>query len=50
MLDEANKELIGLWDEFLIYAVVLGENEKIVEDILNIKNIKISDMQNIINN
>lgn len=50
MLDEANKELIGLWDEFLIYAVALGENEKIVEDILNIKNIKISDMQNIINN
>ena len=50
MLDEADKEAIGLWDEFLIYAVVLGENEKVVDEILDIKNIKISDMKNIINN
>lgn len=50
MLDEADKEAIGLWDEFLIYAVVLGENEKVVNEILDIKNIKISDMKNIINN
>ena len=33
MLDEADKEAIGLWDEFLIYAVVLGENEKVVDEI-----------------
>ena len=50
MLDEADKDAIGLWDEFLIYAVVLGENEKVVDEILDIKNIKISDMKNIINN
>lgn len=50
MLNEADKEAIGLWDEFLIYAVVLGENEKVVDEILNIKNIKISDVKNIINN
>lgn len=50
MLNGVDKEAMGLWDEFLIYAVVLGENEKVVDEILNIKNIKISDMKNIINN
>ena len=50
MLNEADKEAMTLWDEFLIYAVVLGENEKIIDEILSIKNIKISDMKTVINN
>ncbi len=40
MLDTATKEQIALWDDFLIYAIVLEENEQIVEDILAVKNIK----------
>jgi hypothetical protein len=33
MLSEANKEQVALWDEYLVYAVLLEENEKIVADI-----------------
>ncbi|MDR1766072.1 MAG: DUF2207 domain-containing protein [Lachnospiraceae bacterium] len=32
-LSEADKELVALWDDYLVYAVVLEENEKIVKDI-----------------
>lgn len=45
MLNEADKEAIGLWDDFLVYAIVLEENDKIIEEILNLKNIKISDIK-----
>ena len=45
MLNEVDKEAIELWDDFLVYAIVLGENNKIVEDILKLKNIKISDIK-----
>lgn len=33
-LSEAHKEQLILWDDFLIYAVVLEENRKIVDEIL----------------
>ena len=37
MLDKADKESIILWDDFLIYAIVLEENKDIVEEILELK-------------
>lgn len=40
-LNEADKEQLVLWDEFLIYAVVLEENEKIVFEISKMKKIDI---------
>lgn len=40
-LSERNKENVVIWDEFLIYAVVLEENEKIVDDILKHNNINV---------
>ena len=33
-LSEAEKDSLVLWDDYLIYAVVLEENEKIVEEIM----------------
>ena len=33
-LNEAQKDALVLWDDYLIYAVVLEENRKIVEDIM----------------
>ena len=32
-LSEATKEQVVLWDDYLVYAIVLEENEKIVKDI-----------------
>lgn len=48
MLNEADKEVLGLWDEFLIYAIVLGENEKVIDDILNVEKINISHIKSIL--
>ena len=48
MLNEADKEALGLWDEFLIYAIVLGENEKIIDDILKVDKINISNIKSIL--
>lgn len=42
-LAQAEKEQLVLWDDFLIYAVVLEENERIVEDIFRMKNLKYRD-------
>ena len=42
-LAQAEKEQLLLWDDFLIYAVVLEENERIVEDIFRMKNLKYRD-------
>ena len=39
LLSDKEKEYIKLWDEFLVYAVVLEENEKIIDDIFSYKNI-----------
>lgn len=41
-LNQADKEQLVLWDEFLIYAVVLEENKKIVYEISKMKKIDIS--------
>lgn len=42
-LAEAEKEQLVLWDDFLIYAAVLEENERIIEDIFRLKNLKYRD-------
>lgn len=47
LLSEKDKEGIALWEDFLIYAVVLEENEKIIEDIYRYKNINIGVLGNI---
>lgn len=33
-LSEAEKDSLVLWDDYLIYAVVLEENEKIIEEMM----------------
>ena len=40
LLSEKEKEDISLWEDFLIYAVVLEENKYIIDDICNYKNIR----------
>lgn len=42
-LAQAEKEQLILWDDFLIYAVVLEENERIIEDIFRLKNLNYRD-------
>lgn len=42
-LSEAEKEQLVLWDDFLIYAVVLEENERIIEDIFSMRNLRYQD-------
>lgn len=39
-LSQAQKEQVSLWDDYLVYAVVLEENEKIVKDICKLYSIK----------
>lgn len=48
MLDTATKEQIALWDDFLIYAIVLEENEKIIDEILAVKNVQKVDTRKIV--
>jgi uncharacterized membrane protein len=33
LLSEAEKEQVALWEDYLVYAIVMEENEKIVKDI-----------------
>ena len=40
-LSEANKEQVLLWDEFLIYAVILEENTLVIDEIMALFKIKI---------
>lgn len=42
-LSEVEKEQLALWDDFLIYAVVLEENERIVEDLFSMQNLRYRD-------
>jgi hypothetical protein len=44
-LSEANKEQLILWDDFLIYAVVLEENELILQEIFKRKSLDIDAFQ-----
>lgn len=49
MLSEREKEEVVLWEDFLTYAVLLEENEKIIKDIFSYKNINISILDNLEN-
>ena len=49
LLSEKDKEYVMLWEEFLIYAVVLEENETIIKDICNYKNINLNKFNDILN-
>lgn len=40
-LSDREKEEIVLWEDFLVYAIVLEENDKIVKDIMKFKNINV---------
>ena len=40
-LSEASKEQLVLWDDFLIYAVVLEENEQILQDIFSHRSLEL---------
>lgn len=46
-LNEATKEHIITWDYFLVYAIVLEENLKIVEELCKYKNIQVPIFTNI---
>lgn len=39
-LSEADQEQVVLWDDYLIYAVVLEENQRIIEEIMKRRNAK----------
>jgi hypothetical protein len=43
-LSEANKEQLVLWDDFLIYAVLLEENVQILQNIFTRKSLKLNDI------
>jgi len=49
-LSEANKEQLILWDDFLIYAVVLEENDQILKEIFTRKSLNIDSFQFMRNN
>lgn len=36
MIDERKKEELNVWEDYLIYSVVLGENTQIVKDVMEI--------------
>lgn len=49
LLSEKEKEDVLLWEDFLIYAIVLEENENIISDIFKYKNINLDIKSNILN-
>ena len=46
-LSNLEKEQVALWDDYLLYAIVLEENEKIVKDISRNHNIKLNRLGNL---
>ena len=47
LLSEKDKEHVMLWEDFLIYAILLEENEIIIKDICKYKNINLNNFNNI---
>ena len=39
-LSEADQEQVVFWDDYLIYAVVLEENQRIIEEIMKRRNVR----------
>lgn len=40
LLSDKEKEYVNIWEDFLVYAVVLEENEGIINDLFKFKNIE----------
>lgn len=49
LLSEVEKEQVRLWDDYLVYAIVLEENQEIVNDISRFKNIEIQQFYSVWN-
>lgn len=47
LLSEREKEYVMLWEDFLIYAILLEENEQIVNDIFKYKNMNLDIKSNL---
>lgn len=41
-LSQSEKQEVVLWNDFIIYAILLEENEKIIHEILKVKNMDVS--------
>ena len=41
-LSQSQKEEVVLWNDFIIYAILLEENEKIIHEILKVKNMDVN--------
>ena len=41
-LSQSEKEEVVLWNDFIIYAILLEENEKIIHEILKVKNMDVN--------
>ena len=41
-LSQSEKEEVVLWNDFIIYAILLEENEKIINEILKIKKMDVN--------
>ena len=48
MIKDRGIKDIALWDYYIIYAIILGENEKIIDDILKVDKINISNIKSIL--
>ena len=46
-LSQSEKEEVVLWNDFIIYAILLEENEKIIHEILKIKKMDVNILDNV---
>ena len=46
-LSQSEKEEVVLWNDFIIYAILLEENEKIIHEILKIKKMDVNILNNV---
>ena len=46
-LSQSEKEEVVLWNDFIIYAILLEENEKIIHEIFKVKNIDVNILNNV---
>ena len=46
-LSQSEKEEVVLWNDFIIYAILLEENEKIIHEIFKLKNMDVNILNNV---
>lgn len=46
-LSQSEKEEVVLWNDFIIYAILLEENEKIIHEIFKVKNMDVNILNNV---